>query len=76
MIAEAAIESSSIADDPACAHYWVIEPDNGPVARVNARTAWKLETSRTSSPLTTKTTNNPSSPSLQDNSPLHAQAGR
>jgi hypothetical protein len=33
VIAEAAIESPSIADGPTCAHYWVIEPANGPVSQ-------------------------------------------
>ena len=61
--AEAAIESSLFEAGPVCAHYWVIEPANSPVSREHASTAWKLGTSRTSSTLTTKTTNNPTLPS-------------
>ena len=32
VVAEAAIESSQIDEGPVCAHYWVIEPANGPVS--------------------------------------------
>ena len=33
VVAEAAIESSLVEAGPVCAHYWVIEPANGPVSR-------------------------------------------
>ena len=33
VVAEAAIESSLFAAGPVCAHYWVIEPANGPVSQ-------------------------------------------
>ena len=33
VVAEAAIESSLFEAGPVCAHYWVIEPANGPVSQ-------------------------------------------
>ena len=33
VVAEAAIESSLVEAGPVCAHYWVIEPANGPVSQ-------------------------------------------
>ena len=32
VVAEAAIDSSQVDQDPVCAHYWVIEPAKGPVS--------------------------------------------
>ncbi len=32
VVAEAVIESSPVDEGPVCAHYWVIEPANGPVS--------------------------------------------
>ena len=31
--AEAPVESANTADGPVCAHYWIIEPANGPVSQ-------------------------------------------
>ena len=31
--AEASVESPNTADSPVCAHYWIIEPANGPVSQ-------------------------------------------
>ena len=33
VVSEAAIESSLFEAGPVCAHYWVIEPANGPVSQ-------------------------------------------
>ena len=33
VVAEAAIEPSLVEACPVCAHYWVIEPANGPVSQ-------------------------------------------
>ena len=33
VIAETAIESSKVDEGSTCAHYWVIEPANGPVSQ-------------------------------------------
>lgn len=33
VVAEAAIESQQLDAGPVCAHYWVIEPANGPVSQ-------------------------------------------
>ena len=31
--AEASVESPNMANKPMCAHYWIIEPANGPVSQ-------------------------------------------
>ena len=31
--AEASVESPDTAEGPVCAHYWIIEPANGPVSQ-------------------------------------------
>ena len=31
--AEASVESPNMANGPVCAHYWIIEPANGPVSQ-------------------------------------------
>ena len=40
--AEASVESPNMANKPACAHYWVIEPANGPVSQGQCQNCFEV----------------------------------